>query len=52
MKLEELQVYQIAMDIGEKVWGIVNKWDYFSKDTIEDLFMKQRHGSGRHFIGA
>ena len=22
MKLEELQVYQIAMDIGEKVWGI------------------------------
>jgi hypothetical protein len=21
MKLEELQVYQLAMDIGEKVWG-------------------------------
>jgi four helix bundle protein len=84
MKLEELQVYQIAMDTGEKVWGIVNKWDYFSKDTIgkqlvkaadsmaanlsegygsifikrtgssvitaEDLFMKQRHGPGRHLI--
>jgi len=34
MKLEELQVYQLSMDIGEKVWNIVMKWDYFTKDTI------------------
>lgn len=34
MKLEELQVYQLSMDIGEKVWNIVLKWDFFSKDTI------------------
>ncbi len=34
MKLEELQVYQLSMSIGEKVWNIVIKWDYFSKDTI------------------
>ena len=34
MKLEELQVYQLSMDIGEKVWNIVIKWDYFLKDTI------------------
>lgn len=34
MKLEELQVYQLSMGIGEKVWGIVIKWDYFAKDTI------------------
>jgi len=34
MKLEELQVYQLAMDIGEKVWELVIKWDYFAKDTI------------------
>ena len=34
MKLEELQVYQLSMNIGEKVWNIVIKWDYFSKDTI------------------
>ena len=34
MKLEELQVYQLSMEIGERVWVIVNKWDYFSKDTI------------------
>ena len=34
MKLEELQVYQLSMDIGEKIWIIVNKWDFFAKDTI------------------
>ena len=34
MKLEELQVYRLSMGLGEKVWKIVNEWDYFSKDTI------------------
>ena len=34
MKLEELRVYQLSMDMGEKVWGIGEKLNYFSKDTI------------------
>lgn len=34
MKLEELRVYQMSMEIGEKVWKIVINWDYFLKDTI------------------
>ena len=34
MKLEELQVYQLSMQIGEKIWNIVIKWDDFAKDTI------------------
>ena len=34
MKLEELQVYQLAMDLGESVWKIVIVWNYFEKDTI------------------
>lgn len=34
MKLEELQVYQLSMDLAEKVWVIVINWDYFLKDTI------------------
>lgn len=34
MKLEDLQVYQLSLEIGEKVWKIVNTWDYFAKDTI------------------
>jgi len=34
MKLEELQVYQLAMDLGESIWEIVIAWNYFEKDTI------------------
>lgn len=34
MKLEELQVYQLSMSLGEEVWNIVIKWDYSAKDTI------------------
>ncbi len=32
--LEELKVYELAMEIGEKVWLIVDKWNYFEKDTV------------------
>lgn len=34
MKLDELQVYQLSMEIGEKIWRIVKDWNYFEKDTI------------------
>ncbi len=34
MKLEDLQVYKISMSLGERVWSIVSKWNYFEKDTI------------------
>ena len=34
MKLEELQVYQLSMEIAENIWTIVIKWNYFEKDTI------------------
>ena len=34
MKLEELNVYKLSMDLGEKIWSIVDKWNIFEKDTI------------------
>jgi four helix bundle protein len=34
MNLEELQVYQLSMELGDKIWEIVINWDYFLKDTI------------------
>ncbi|MBC8313910.1 MAG: four helix bundle protein [Bacteroidales bacterium] len=34
MKLEELKVYQLSMDISEKIWNVVANWKYFEKDTI------------------
>jgi four helix bundle protein len=40
MNLEELDVYQMAMDIGEKVWSIVSNWDYFDRDTVGKQLVK------------
>ena len=34
MKPEELQVYSLSMDLADRIWDIVIKWDYFSKDVI------------------
>jgi four helix bundle protein len=34
MKIEELQVYNQSMDLAEKIWDIVIRWDYFQKDII------------------
>ena len=40
MKLEELKVYQLAMNVGEEVWAIVSKWDYFAKDSVGKQLVK------------
>ena len=34
MKLEELNVYKLSMEMAERIWEIVVKWDYFQKDTM------------------
>jgi four helix bundle protein len=34
MKLEELHVYSLSMEMAEKIWNIVIGWDFFLKDTI------------------
>jgi four helix bundle protein len=40
MKLEELKVYQLSMEIGDEIWNVVNKWDYFQKDTVGKQLIK------------
>ncbi|MEO5947988.1 MAG: four helix bundle protein [Chitinophagaceae bacterium] len=34
LKLEDLEVYKVAMEIGEIVWKVVDRWEYFSKKTL------------------
>jgi len=34
MRLEDLNIYQISMKIGEKIWNIVNGWEYFEKNSF------------------
>jgi four helix bundle protein len=31
---EDLQVYQLAEKLANEIWQIVQRWDYFTKDTI------------------
>lgn len=57
MKLEELQVYQLSMEIAEQIWNIVIKWNYFEKDTIgkqlvraaDSVSANLSEGFGRYF---
>jgi len=34
MLLEDFQVYNLAMELGEEVYSMVIKWNYFDRDTI------------------
>jgi len=40
MKIEDLQIYQLSMEIGDKIWEIVTRWDYFAKDTVGKQIVK------------
>lgn len=56
--LEKLEVFQIASEIGESVWLVVNSWGYFEKDTIGKQFVRSAdsisakiaEGYGRYFF--
>ena len=34
MKLEDLEIYNKSLEIGERVWKVTLTWDYYAKDTI------------------
>ncbi|MCX6251704.1 MAG: four helix bundle protein [Bacteroidetes bacterium] len=40
MKLEELKVYNLAMEIGEEVWNLVSTWKWFEKESLGKQFVK------------
>lgn len=55
--LEDLDIYQLALEIGEAIWNIVIRWEYFSKKTIGSQFTEaadsiaanNAEGYGRYF---
>lgn len=38
--LEELKVYQLAMEIGELAFNITVKWDLFNKKNLGDQYLR------------
>ncbi len=57
MKLEDLTVYQLAMEIGDEVFFIVEKWDNFYKwttgkqlvEAADSIAANISEGYGRYF---
>ena len=55
--LDDLDIYQQSLEIGECVWNIVLKWEYFSKRTVGGQFVEAAdsiasniaEGYGRYF---
>jgi len=56
-KLEDLNVYQLSMEIAERIWKIVIEWDYLAKETIgkqliraaDSMAANLSEGFGRYF---
>ena len=38
--LEELKVYQLAMDIGELIFNTTGKWDLFNKKSLGNQYLR------------
>lgn len=34
MKLEDLEIYQLSMSLGDEIWDIVIKWSYLEKNGL------------------
>jgi len=55
--LEDLEIYQLAMEIGECVWEIIAEWDSFSKKAVGAQYLEAAdsiaaniaEGYGRYF---
>lgn len=40
LKLSDLEVYKVAMEIGEMAWNIADRWSFFAKDTLGKQFTR------------
>ena len=40
LRFEDLDIYQLAVDLADKVWNICIRWDYFAKDTVGKQFVR------------
>ena len=55
--LEELEIYQLALEVGDFVWNVVKKWTFFAKKGVGGQFVAAAdsiaaniaEGYGRYF---
>ena len=57
INLIDLEVYKVSLQLGDAIWDIVDKWNFFNKDTLGKQFVKAgdsialniAEGYGRYF---
>ena len=49
--LEDLEIYQLALEIGEYVWSLVDKWEFFSKKTVGRQFVEAADSNCFEYCG-
>ena len=40
IRLEDLEIYQLAMEIGDLVWNIIEPWDFFAKKNLGGQYVR------------
>ncbi|WP_392477843.1 four helix bundle protein [Nostoc sp. C110] len=45
-RFQELQVYQLSEQLADDIWKIVEKWDFFAKDTIGKQIVRSADSIG------
>lgn len=40
IKLKDLVVYKVSLEIGDITWEIVERWNYYQKDTLGKQLVK------------
>ncbi|MEM6613576.1 MAG: four helix bundle protein [Cyanobacteria bacterium P01_C01_bin.72] len=43
---EKLEVYQLAEKLADEIWNIVDKWQYFEKDTVGKQIVRSADSIG------
>lgn len=43
---EKLEIYQLAEKLADKIWVIVDKWQYFAKDTVGKQIVRSADSIG------
>jgi len=40
MELKDFEVYRLSEELSDIIWNMVNKWDYFTRDTLGKQLVK------------
>lgn len=40
LELNNISAYRIAFNISNYIWDVISKWDYFSKKTVGEQFIR------------